>query len=324
MHIDAPGRKKLTCVVITYNRDDFITTCVDSLLRSETDALAVEVTVLNNGATDGTADILQAIDDPRLHVRTNRVNMPLVSALNDCLEVGHAAGADYVLLLNDDIEMRPGAIAEMIEVCDEVPDAIVTPLQVNYRKPDEIDGGMLDLLRKTDPLLNDVILGGPMKRYYTQRTLIGAALLARPDTFAAVGDFDPLFTFYGVDDDYCNRAQAMGIPLLVAIRAHMLHMHGKTSANMKASRKDWMRRWTTQYRARMIFILKSRDRALAANYGRAVLRMLGDMVSLPFKRFPGGSVGAARTLFELVKAFPRVRARRDHEDRLIAAYRARH
>jgi GT2 family glycosyltransferase len=182
---------------------------------------------------------------------------------------------------------------------------------------------MLDRLRATDVLLNDAILSGTPKRYYPQRALIGAALLATPDTFAIVGDFDPVFTFYGPDDDYSNRAYDMGVPLLVAIQAHMLHKHGRIGVTPKMSRKAWLGRWRSSYRGRMILELKSPTRSLAKGYLRITGLVLRDIPLFVLRKFPAGSVVAFRTLMELLGKCGQMRDRRRLEARLKAEFQAR-
>ncbi len=309
------------CAVVTYNRDDFVAECVASLLREDGSGVAIEVTVINNGATDDTARVLDQIDDPRVTVRTNERNMPLTLVWNAALEVGHASGADYFMILNDDIEMQPGAIAEMVAVCQAEPMSLVTPLQINYRKPEELDGAMRENLQATPELMDDVLLNGAPKRYYHQRTLIGAALLATLETYRTIGDFDPIFTFYGVDDDYSNRARDMGIPRLVAMNARMLHLHGKTTSAPKVSRKDWLRRWATQYQGRAVFEMKDTSRSFRASYIRVMGRIAFDVVRFLFKRFPGGSVTAARTFVFFLKRYGQMARRQAHETELLRAYR---
>lgn len=316
-----PSRPRVACIVITYNRDDFVSDCVASLLREDGDVLGIEVTVINNGATDNTAEVLADIDDPRVTIRTNETNRRLALVLNTGLEIGLASGSDYVLILNDDIKMQPGAIAEMVSVCREVPMSIVTPVQINYRRPDEIDGAMAELLRATPGLLDDVVLKGEPQRYYRQRTLIGAALLAEPGTFRAVGDFDPTFAFYGLDDDYANRARDMGLPLLVAMRARMLHLHGKASASPEVSRKDWLRRWSTHYQARAIFEIKSPERSFPASFAKVVVRVAFDIILFLFKKFPGGSKCALQTLMFLLGHYGQLSRRRKFEDGNLARFR---
>ena len=319
------GERKhcVACIVITYNRDDFIEACVTSLLAERSSELDIDVTVINNGAPDNTAEVLNRFAPEDVTVVTNEKNMPLSTVLNASLDIGHASDADFFLLLNDDIEMRPGAIAEMVAVCGEVPGAIVSPMQINYRQPDQVDTTMLERLQASDELVSDAAFGRETKRYYNQKSLIGAALLAPRETYAAIGDFDPAFSFYGLDDDYCNRAREMGIPLLVAMRAQMLHMHGRVSDTVTTSNEAWLRRWTTMYRARVLYKLKSPDHSLVRNYAQAVGGMLLDLVRFPLNRFPKGALIAGRTLVDVLASYPAVKARRKEEAAFLADYTER-
>lgn len=318
--------RTIACAVITYNREDFIETCVRSLLEARSETLGIDVTVINNGAPDNTAEVLAELErSEAISVVTQERNMPLVEMLNEALRIGHASGCPYMMICNDDIAFRPGAIAEMLEVCEEVgPHSLVTPLQINYRKPDLIDETMLDRLRGTDELLNDMLLHGQRKRYYEQRALIGAAVLARSETYAAIGDYDTMFNFYGPDDDFSNRAWAMGIPQLVAMKAEMLHMHGRVEAKPQTGRKAWMTRWTKMYRGRMIYIMKDRKHSALFGYLKAMATMLIDIPVHFIRRFPAGSATAAQTLKELIGSYGRLRGRRAQEDALIDAFRTAH
>lgn len=313
----------IACIVITYNRDDFIESCIESLLRERSEALDVRVVVINNGSEDNTAEILARYDADDVTVVTNPVNKSLCAALNMSLDIGHTSDADYFLLLNDDIEMKPGAIAEMVHVCREVPNAIVSPLQINYRKPDELDATMMERLQASTDLITDVAMKGEVKRYYHQKSLIGSALLAHRNTYSAIGNFDPAFSFYGLDDDYCNRARDMGIPLLVAMKAKMLHMHGRVSDTKTVCKDAWLRRWTTMYHARVIFTLKSTERSLPGNYLRAAGGMLSDIFRFMLKRFPKGTQIASRTLIDVLRNYPRIKERRALEQALLMQHRSR-
>ena len=312
----------VACIVVTYNRDDFVEACVNSLLRERSPELDVRVIVINNGSPDNTAEVLARYSADDVTVVTNETNQPLCTALNMSLDIGYASDAEYFLLLNDDIEMRDGAIAEMIDVCREVPNAIVSPLQINYRKPDELDSAMMERLQGCAEFVTDAAMGHEIKRYYNQNALIGSALLAHRKTYATIGDFDPAFSFYGLDDDYCNRARDMGIPRLVAMRAHMLHMHGRTTDVQTASKDAWLRRWTTMYRARVIFTLKSTEHSLLRNYLRAAAGMLIDTVRFMFQRFPKGTQIAGRTLIDVLRDYPRIKERRAMEKALLMQYRS--
>ncbi|HKK29635.1 MAG TPA: glycosyltransferase family 2 protein, partial [Alphaproteobacteria bacterium] len=236
-------RSSIACAVVTYNRDDFIETCIASLLASRSDRLDVSVIVIDNGSADGTAALLAAYPPEDITVITNAKNVSLSEALNQGIDAGFASGADYIALLNDDIEMRPGAVAELVAVAAEVKGAVVTPLQIDYRKPDELEEVMLKKVQDTPDLLNDAVYRGAIKRYYEQpHGMIGSALVAARETYETIGYFDLLFPFYGSDNDYFTRAARLGRPLLLAMKAHMLHMHGRVSTTKTVNRADWLRR----------------------------------------------------------------------------------
>lgn len=315
---------RLACVVITYNRDDFIETCIASLLEARSDTLDVSVTVINNGSPDNTAEVLARYAPEDVTTITNETNIPLTLSLNKGLAHAHGTDADYFILLNDDIEMKPGALAEMVAVCAEVEGSIVTPLQIDYRNPDRLDGGMMQKVAATPELLNDAVYRGEIKRYYSQHGMIGAAILAARETFAKVGDFDPLFPFYGNDDDYFNRARRLGVPLLLASKAHMLHMHGRVTAYKSKSqdRAEFLRRWRMNYRGQQLHKLKSPDRSLAGNYIRVAWRTAQNLPK--FTRLHGlsGAGVALGTLFELLGSYGPVREARAAEAARHAAQSA--
>ncbi|MEO1196674.1 MAG: glycosyltransferase family 2 protein [Pseudomonadota bacterium] len=321
MSASSNSKPSVACVVITYNRDDFIQTCITSLLASRSDTLDVSVTVINNGSPDNTAEVLATYPPQDVTAVTNAQNMSLSQALNDGIDLGLATGADYMILLNDDTEMRPGALEEMVAVCAEVGGSIVTPLQINYREPDALDHIMLKHVQNTPDLVTDAVYHRAVKRYYPQDGMIGAAVLAACDTFKKVGYFDLMFPFYGSDDDYFVRAKRLGVPLILATQAHMLHMHGRlaTTAAKSTNRGEWQKRWKTNFRGQQLIKLKQPEKSLPANY----IRVLGRSVqSLPkhIGQHGLGVVGPmVTTLAELLGAYGKIRDRREEESSRVKA-----
>lgn len=322
MSVPTPGKTSVACVVITYNRDDFIETCIASLLASRSETLDVSVTVINNGSPDKTAEVLAAYSPKDVTTVTNEKNMSLSQALNDGIDLGFDTGADYIILLNDDTEMRPGALAEMVAVCAEVAGSIVTPLQIDYRQPDALDHTMLLHVKGTSDLLTDAVYHRKVKRYYRQNGMIGAAVLAARATFKKVGYFDLLFPFYGSDDDYFVRAKRLGVPLILATEAHMLHMHGRLAAtDAKAqNRGEWKTRWRSNFRGKQLMKLKRPERSFAANY----IRVLGRSVAMLPKQVRENGIGVlgpmVGTLVELLATYKKIEGRRIEEQSRIKAH----
>lgn len=323
MSASTDKKTSVACVVITYNRDDFIDTCIASLLAARSDTLDVSVTVINNGSPDNTAEVLAAYAPEDVTVVTNAQNMSLSQALNDGIDLGFATGADYMILLNDDTEMRPGALAEMVAVCAEVEGSIVTPLQVDYRHPDALDHIMLKHVQSTPDLVTDAVYHRAVKRYYPQKGMIGAAVLAARETFEKVGYFDLMFPFYGSDDDYFVRAKRLGAPLILATNAHMLHMHGRlaTTEAKAQNRGEWQKRWKTNFRGQQLMKLKQPEKSLPVNY----IRVIGRSVQTLPKHMRQHGIGVlgpmVSTLAELLGAYGKIQDRRAEEASRVQANR---
>ena len=72
----------------------------------------LEIVVANNASTDGTAEYLAGVTDPRVRVLHHPSRLPMVDNWNTCIA---ASSAEFLLLLSDDDLLRPAAIEKMVE-----------------------------------------------------------------------------------------------------------------------------------------------------------------------------------------------------------------
>src|SRR5437899_11793760 len=99
----APPVVKLTIAIPTYNRRDLMDVVLPSVEAQQFDG-ELDVVVVDDGSTDGTADYArQRWPDVRVVVQENR---GISAAMNRCLD--EAQRSDYVALLNNDVELAPG------------------------------------------------------------------------------------------------------------------------------------------------------------------------------------------------------------------------
>ncbi|MGE3910730.1 MAG: glycosyltransferase family 2 protein, partial [Chloroflexota bacterium] len=117
----------LTAVVVSYNRRDLVARCLDSLL-SDPEAPSLEVIVVDNASQDGAATML-AEQYPGVRVIANDVNVGYGRACNQGLAV---AQGRYLLVLNQDIVVRPGSLAALVRFADEHPDAGLVGARLEY------------------------------------------------------------------------------------------------------------------------------------------------------------------------------------------------
>jgi N-acetylglucosaminyl-diphospho-decaprenol L-rhamnosyltransferase len=104
-------------VVVTHDTREITLGCIDSVLGDGGEGVTVRLTVVDNASSDGTAS---AVRDrfPEVRVIRNESNLGYGAACNQGLRDGDS---DYVLILNSDIVVRPGAIARLAGYLAESP-----------------------------------------------------------------------------------------------------------------------------------------------------------------------------------------------------------
>ena len=119
---------KLSIVIPVYNTEAWLRKCLDSLLPKRVEktdkdlehAAERELVCVNDGSTDGSAAILREYADryPAMITVIETPNGGLGHARNTGLE---AAKGEYVLFVDSDDYLTPGAVEEMLDVLDRNP-----------------------------------------------------------------------------------------------------------------------------------------------------------------------------------------------------------
>jgi len=308
--------EKLTAIITAYNRSDFVGICCTALRDAAREDLAVSIIVMDNGSTDDTAAVARAVGDCVRVIRTED-NRWVVGVINRGFAAAYEdPGTDYILLLNDDTEFLPGAIDTLLAACRAHPDAVLTPLQLNYHQRGKVDTNALRRAAECHEMVEDLLLGRPLRQTYPQRTIIGAAMIARAATWKAIGEFDELFWFTGSDDDYCNRAHWLGYEVLLVPGAHMYHAHGGLHPSAAApTRAAEMRKYRLGLQARYMFKLKDPDIGLARAVWNLNTYAWSTMFTCAARLWLPGFVTAKTLYLRALCAIPRAAAaRRRHFD----------
>ena len=95
----------LTVIIAAYNAEKYIKECLDSVLYQKT-AYRFNVTVVNDGSTDGTLNILESYKDDKLQI-ISKENGGLSSARNKALET---VKSKYIMFLDADDTLEENAV----------------------------------------------------------------------------------------------------------------------------------------------------------------------------------------------------------------------
>jgi GT2 family glycosyltransferase len=197
-------------IILNWNGREVLGPCLDSLMRVEDPAL--DVIVVDNGSTDSSHEIVRE-RYPGVTLIENGRNLLFAAGNNVGIEAALEKGAEYILLLNNDTEVDPCFVREMLGVFDDPSAGIAGPKIYYYDDPGRIwygGGGFNRLtgvpyhrgLRSGDGFDGDV----PGATGW----VTGCALLARAEVFRGLGGLDPSYRIYCEDVDFCLRASRAG------------------------------------------------------------------------------------------------------------------
>ena len=216
------------CVVNTEQRE-LLLRCLDAI-AAERAALPfdTEVLVLDNASADGSAVAAR-----------NHATVTEVIALrqrrgkgeNDTALLQRARGR-YALLLNEDSELRPGAVAALHGALTERPKAAAAGARL-LRPDGTLQPSAWRFPTPATALVGAVFLHRRLtvqSRGETTREVDwaqSAALLVRVEAARAIGYFDPAFFVYSDEVDFCKRLRDAGwstlyVPTAVAVHHEQL------------------------------------------------------------------------------------------------------
>ncbi|MGC8839005.1 MAG: glycosyltransferase family 2 protein [Anaerolineae bacterium] len=257
--MDDASRVDLSVIIVNWNVRDLLARCLESL-RAEAEheeghilSLAAssylfEVIVVDNASSDGSVEMVQG-RYPWVRLLANAANRGFTQANNQGLAL---ARGRYLLLLNPDTEVRPGALHTMLQWMDAHPRAGALGPRVRY--PD----GSVQPTRRRFPTLATAFLEStflhqwfphnPVARRYHMADqsdeeeqavdwVVGACLLLRGDAVREVGPLDEGFFMYSEELDYCARLRAAGWEVAYLPAAEIVHYEGRSSEQVPVARQ---------------------------------------------------------------------------------------
>jgi len=249
----------VSIVLVVYRTPQLLRQCLASI-EAATPRLGYEVIVLDNAPLDPASErvaedwgrrVFGAAASRRIQYRANRENLGFARAVNQGIRL---ARGRYYLVLNPDVEVRPGSIEALAGYLDATPEAgLVAP------RLHDPDGSLqyscrtfytmpIFLLRRTflgRLFPNARVIRDHLMRDFDHETTrdvdwcIGGSLMARREAVTDVGPMDERFFLYFEDVDWCYRMHQRGWRVVYHPSARMVHHYQRSSAGWKPSRGLW-------------------------------------------------------------------------------------
>lgn len=226
----------MAVVVINHNTCDLLRQCLTTVQAAH----PCEVMVVDNASSDGSAEMVRC-EYPGVKIQANRENVGYGAAANQAI---FDCEAEYVLLLNADVLVRPGALDALSSYLQWHPQAAVAgPRLVNedgtlqfscYPLPGTfqwlLDNTLSTQLTCLVPFLKSHLLRTwPHDRSRTVPSVKGAALAIRRKAFEAIGGFDESYFLYFEEFDLFSRLIDAGWQIHFAPVTSVVHIGGAST-----------------------------------------------------------------------------------------------
>ena len=215
-----------------------------SLASIAAHAPGARVVVIDNASTDGSTPHPTLLDS-RVELHVNQHNVGFARGVNQGLAT---VSTEYVLILNPDCYLMPGAVETLVSELSAHPECAVAGPQI-LNEDGSVQGsargnptlftglfGRSTLLTRlfprsklalrnvrTDP---DRVARGVS---FTVDWVSGACFMARRETLAGVGGFDERYFLYWEDADLCRRLRNAGHTIRYVPTATVVHSGGVSS-----------------------------------------------------------------------------------------------
>jgi GT2 family glycosyltransferase len=224
---------KVSVIIVSYENQELTRACIDSVLRNSMHP-NLEVLVVDNASTDGSAEMLSRMRDERVHVQLNERNVGFAAANNQALSI--ATGA-YLVLLNNDTVVPRGWLPRMLRHLED-PQVGLTVAVTNFSGNESRIAVPYESIDDMHPFADAY-----MREHDGQRFEIRVAAMycvgMRRDVYERLGPLDEEF---GVgmfeDDDYSHRARLAGLRVICAEDVFVHHIGQASFARLAPETYD--------------------------------------------------------------------------------------
>ena len=178
--------------------------------------------------------------------------------------------SDYILLLNPDTLVRPGAVETLVRFLEMHPQAGIAG--GSFENP---DGSEWPIAFRFPTMVSEVCSAldiGGVTRIFRQRVvarhmqavaqpvdwICGASMMIRAEVFRAIGGMDENYFLYFEETDFCLRAQRSGFATWYVPESRVMHIGGQSTG---------VDEWNSHPKRRPAYWFESRRRYFAVAYG---------------------------------------------------------
>lgn len=248
--------RKISIVIPTHNRKNYLKVLLIQLSEQLVENAELQIVVVNDGSIDGTDDLLKR-EFPHVHVVNGDGNWWITKSLNEGIKDASHYKPDYILCLNDDVEVEQDYLQILLQDINKLPsNAILGSSSFDVLNRSRIIlAGAKSIIwwrLKTNMYIKpfSIIDRNNYKGIYHSVTLPARGSLIPYKALIDVNYFDEVFPQYFSDIDFFLRAGKKGYSIFISWNA-CIYVHLGTasisSSHIKSSLSNYIKNLFNKY-----------------------------------------------------------------------------
>ncbi len=226
-------------IIPVFNNLTYTKNCIDSIIKTNNKKIPVELIVINNASTDGTAEYLNNLAAKKMiKLINNADNLAFSIACNQGAKI---SAGKYLIFLNNDTQVSDGWIDSLLKVFIEDENVAIQGAKLLYpNNTVQHCGVVYGYLSKTVKAHYHIYLNAPYDadRVCKSREfqmVTGACLAIRAKIFQEINGFDENYHFGHEDLDLCLKSRKAGYKVWYNAECTVVHYESitKVSINIK-------------------------------------------------------------------------------------------
>jgi GT2 family glycosyltransferase len=222
---NSASQPSVAAVVLNWNGCERVLEAISALYKSEFPL--AEIFMVDNGSTDGSVETVRKTF-PLVTILSQRSNLGVSEGRNVGIRPAVASGVDYIFHIDNDIEVTPETVGELVRLAEKRPDVGIVGTIMYFKSDRTLIQNIGGRICYRQHVLLPVAWMERDRGQYANpvevEMVAGGAMLTRAEVFRQVGYFDGGYLGYGLEDtDFCVRVRHAGWKLLCNPRAKAFH-----------------------------------------------------------------------------------------------------
>jgi GT2 family glycosyltransferase len=242
--------------IVNFNGNKDTLSCLKSLEKIKIKDFELNVIVIDNGSKEIFKEDPKNYKNFKLHILRSEENLGFSGGQNLGIKYALVNNADYVMVLNNDVEVDEDLIVNLLETFNEKKDCGIVSPKIYFAKGHEYHkdryeekdrgkviwyaGGKIDwknmlAFHKGVDEVDNKKFNELEKTDFAS----GCCALIKSDVFNNVGLFDEKYFLYFEDNDLCQRARSKGFESYYQPKAFLWHINAGSAGGSGSELQDY-------------------------------------------------------------------------------------